>query len=46
MAVKGSTSGSKISHVKKRTSQGGGRAKTSSMNKSQRQSFKKSRGQG
>ncbi|CAB4133632.1 hypothetical protein UFOVP257_354 [uncultured Caudovirales phage] len=46
MAVKGSTSGSKISHIKKRTSQGGNRAKTSSMNKSKKHSFKPSRGQG
>jgi hypothetical protein len=32
--------------VFKRTNQGGGRPKTSSMNKSKRRSFKKSRGQG
>jgi hypothetical protein len=45
MAIKGSSSTAKISHVKKRTSQGG-RAKTSSMNKSQKRGFKPSRGQG
>lgn len=32
--------------VKKRTSVGGGRLKTSSMNKSKRRSYKKYRGQG
>lgn len=32
--------------VHKRTQSGGNRAKTSSMNKSRRRSFKKSRGQG
>ncbi len=45
MAIKGSSSSSKISHVKKRTSQGG-RTKTSSMNKGQKRGFKPSRGQG
>jgi hypothetical protein len=32
--------------VSKRTSQGGGRPKTSSMNKTRRRSYKKYRGQG
>ncbi len=44
MAVKGATSTHKSVH--KRTSQGGGRAKTSAMNKTQKNSFKKYRGQG
>lgn len=45
MAVKGSSS-SKITKVHKRTSQGGNRPKTSSMNKASRSGNKKYRGQG
>lgn len=41
-----STNKAAIDHVKKRTSIGGLRAKTSSMNKSYRKSFKEYRGQG
>lgn len=42
----GSTNKKTIKHVVKLTSQGGRRAKTSSMNKSKRRSFKASQGQG
>lgn len=41
-----STNKKTIKHVVKFTSQGGRRAKTSAMNKSQRQSYKAYRGQG
>lgn len=45
--AKPSTAGkATIKHVVKLTSQGGRRAKTSAMNKSERRSFKKNRGQG
>ena len=46
--AKPSSSGNKtvIKQVVKLTSQGGRRAKTSSMNKSTRRSFKKNQGQG
>ncbi len=44
MSVKGSVSTHKSVH--KRTSQGGGRPKTSSMNKTEKRSYKKNRGQG
>jgi hypothetical protein len=45
MAVKGSSS-SKITRVNKRTSQGGNKPKTSSMNKASRSGNKQYRGQG
>jgi hypothetical protein len=45
MAAK-SNSNSKINTVFKRTNQGGGRPKTSSMNQSQKNSHKAYRGQG
>jgi hypothetical protein len=45
--AKASTSGKDtIKHVVKLTNQGGRRLKTSSMNKSNRRSFKKNQGQG
>jgi hypothetical protein len=40
------TSGKTITSVVKRTSQGGNRAKTSSMTKTQKSTYKKYRGQG
>lgn len=40
------TSGKSITRVVKRTSQGGNRAKTSSMSKTQKSTHKKYRGQG
>jgi hypothetical protein len=43
--TKGSTTSSHNS-VHKRTSQGGGRPKTSAMSKTQKQNYKKYRGQG
>jgi hypothetical protein len=46
--AKAKQSSTAVTHtsVHKRTCQGGNRAKTSSMNKSRRRNFKKSRGQG
>jgi hypothetical protein len=44
MAVKSGTT--THTRVFKRTSQGGGKAKTSSMNKTQKNNYKKYRGQG
>jgi hypothetical protein len=44
--AKGASSGKGIAHVVKRTSQGGNRAKTSSMTKTQKSTHKKYRGQG
>jgi len=44
--AKGSSSNSKKTTVIKRTSQGGSSPKTSAMNKNQKRSFKKYRGQG
>lgn len=45
MAIKSSTTTAHKS-ISKRTKQGGGRPKTSSMNKTQKSNFKKYRGQG
>lgn len=44
--AKGASSGNSITHVVKRTSQGGRRAKTSAMTKTQKSTHKKYRGQG
>jgi hypothetical protein len=44
--AKGSTTNNKKQTVIKRTSQGGVNPKTSAMNKNQKRSFKKYRGQG
>jgi hypothetical protein len=44
--AKGMTSNNKRTTVIKRTSQGGVKPKTSAMNKSQKRSYKKYRGQG
>jgi len=44
--AKGMSSNTKKTTVIKRTSQGGANPKTSAMNKSQKRSFKKYRGQG
>lgn len=44
--AKGATSGKSHTTVFKRTNQGGGRPKTSSMTKTQKQSHKAYRGQG
>lgn len=46
MAKPSTTSKTLIKHVVKLTSQGGRRAKTSAMNKSEKRSYKKNRGQG
>lgn len=46
MAIKGSSNTSKHNSVVKTTKQGGNRPKTSAMNKSEKRSFKASRGQG
>ena len=46
MAKKASVGGNKIVAIPKQTSIGGGRVKTSSMNKHKKRSYKKYRGQG
>ena len=46
MAKSNKAAESSIDHKPKRTSQGGGKVKTSSMNKAKRRCYKKYRGQG
>jgi hypothetical protein len=46
MAAPKQTNKAKVTAVFKRTNQGGGRPKTSSMNKSEKRSYKAYRGQG